>query len=728
MNHVTHSSHSKELAYMPSKKIFLILLIVCAVFGFYHFGLDQYLSLEYFSAQRDTLLSYQQQNPIQTAAIFFAIYVAVTAFSLPAAALITLAGGAIFGLVWGTILVSFASTIGATLAFIMARTLFRDAVQAKFKTSFEKINAGVESDGAFYLFGLRLVPIFPFVAVNLLMGLSNIKVSRYFWVSQVGMLPGTIVYVNAGTQLAEIDSLAGIASPAILLSFAALGVFPLIAKRLLDRLKALRVYQGFDKPKKFDSNLVVIGAGAAGLVSAYIAAATKAKVDLIEKHKMGGDCLNTGCVPSKALIRSAKIKHYVDHSAQYGIETSHSSVNFERVMTRIQEVITKIEPHDSVERYTGLGVNCIEGAANILDPWRVQVGSRTITAKNIIIATGARPAMPDIPGLRSELAFNSDTIWSLRKAPKSMIVVGEGPIGCELAQSFHRIGVPVSLVGRNQTVLPREDKDMGELVQQRMAAEGMNLFMGYTAVEVKSDPNEPAQQILCASNGADTIELPFDCILFAVGRHANTSGFGLEELGIDIRENGTLDVNEYLQTKYPNIYACGDVAGPYQLTHAAAHQAWYASVNALFGSLKRFKADYRVIPWATFTDPEIARVGLSETEAQAQDIEYDVHSYGIDDLDRAIADSVDYGKVKVLTAKDSDKVLGACIVGHHAGDLITEFVTGMKHGLGLNKLLGTIHIYPTLAESNKYLAGEWKRASVNPRTLDLLKKFHRWQR
>lgn len=713
---------------MHSKKLLIVAVIVGAIIAFYSLGFDQYLSLDSFREQRDSLLSYQDSNPWQAALLFFALYVAVTALSLPAATLITLAAGAIFGLWQGLLLVSFASTIGATLAFLMARTLFRDTVQERFKGTFSKINQGIEREGAFYLFGLRLVPIFPFVAVNLLMGLTNFSVVRYFWVSQIGMLPGTIVYVNAGTQLGQLESIAGIASPAVLLSFAALGIFPLIAKRVLERIKAAKVYQGYDKPKRFDSNMVVIGAGSAGLVSAYIAAATKAKVDLIERHKMGGDCLNTGCVPSKALIRSAKIKHYVDTADHYGIKLDASTVDFEKVMERVQDVIQKIEPHDSVERYTGLGVNCIQGSAHIEDPWRVRVDGKTITAKNIIIATGARPAMPNIPNLNPELAFNSDTIWSLREQPKAMIVVGEGPIGCELAQSFHRLGVNVTLVGRNETVLPREDADMAKLVQENMLKDGMNLLMGYDAAEAKPYAEDASMQVLVAKGKNDRQEIPFDCILFAVGRTANTSGFGLEELGIENTERGTLNVNEYLQTKFPNIYACGDVAGPYQLTHAAAHQAWYASVNALFGSLKRFKADYSVIPWATFTDPEIARVGLSEAEAKEAGIDYEVHRYGIDDLDRAIADSVAYGQIKVLTVPGKDKVLGACIVGHHAGDLITEFVTGMKHGLGLNKLLGTIHIYPTLAESNKYLAGEWKRASVSEKALAFLNRFHAWRR
>lgn len=713
---------------MSSKKLLIGGLVVIAIAAFYGFELDRFLSLENFLEQRDRILDYEANNPLISAIGFFILYVLVTAFSLPAATIITLAAGAIFGLAKGVLIVSFASTIGASLAFLMARTLLRESVQERFKQSFYKINAGIEREGAFYLFGLRLVPLFPFVAVNLLMGLTNIGLWRYFWVSQLGMLPGTIVYVNAGTQLAELESLAGIASPGLLLSFAALGIFPLIAKRALERIKGMRVYKTFDKPKKFDSNVVVIGAGSAGLVSAYIAAATKAKVDLIEKHKMGGDCLNTGCVPSKALIRSAKIKHYADTAESYGIKVDNTEVDFEKVMQRVQSVIKQVEPHDSIERYTGLGVNCITGSAYIEDPWRVRVNEQVVTAKNIIIATGARPAMPDIEGLNPKLAYNSDTIWSLREKPKSMVVVGDGPIGCELAQSFHRLGVRVTLVGRSATILPREDRDMAEMVKVKMLDEGMNILSGYSANAVIPHPEHADMQILIAENGDAEEQLEFDCVLFAVGRVANVKGFGLENLDIEISNKGTISVNEYLQTKFPNIYACGDVAGPYQLTHAASHQAWYASVNALFGTLKRFKADYRVIPWATFTDPEIARVGLSETEAKEQNIEFEVHRYGIDDLDRAIADGVNYGQIKVLTVPGKDKILGACIVGHHAGDLITEFVTAMKHDLGLNKLLGTIHIYPTLAESNKYLAGEWKRANVSEGTLKFLEKFHAWRR
>ncbi len=711
---------------MSPKKIGLVLVLIVALSAFFAFDLNQFFSLEYFQQQKNDILAYADAHPWQSALLYFAIYVLVTALSLPAAAVVTLAGGAIFGVFKGVILVSFASTIGATLAFLIARTLFRDSIQRRFARSLKTINRGIEREGSFYLFGLRLVPIFPFFAVNLVMGLTQMPVWRYFIVSQLGMLPGTIVYVNAGTQIGQIQSLGDITSPGLILSFVLLGIFPLIAKRILEVIKARTVYEGIEKPRRFDTNMVVIGAGSAGLVTAYIAAATKAKVTLIEKHKMGGDCLNTGCVPSKALIRSAKIANYCRRAEEYGITVPEPEINFGATMERVHRIIADIEPHDSVERYTGLGVDCEQGAARIVDPYRVEVNGKIITTRNIVIATGARPAIPELPGLDQAPYFTSDTIWSLRERPSRMIVLGSGPIGCELAQSFHRLGVAVTLVNRSDRLMPKEDPEISQYVRDKLADEGMALKLGYPPLRCEN--TDGTHQLIVQAPDGGECALPFDCLLIATGRRANVSGYGLEALNLATNEDGTLHVNAFLQTRYPNVYACGDVAGPYQFTHAAAHQAWYASVNALFGSFKRFKVDYRVIPWATFTDPEVARVGLNEREAKRLNIPYEITRYGIDDLDRAIADGEAHGEVKVLTQPGKDKILGVTIVGHHAGDLISEYVTAMKYNLGLNKILGTIHIYPTLAESNKYAAGEWKRNHVPAAAMKWLPRFHAWRR
>ncbi|MGH1460812.1 MAG: dihydrolipoyl dehydrogenase [Neptuniibacter sp.] len=707
------------------KKIPLLAFIAVAFATFFFFDLGQYFSLDFIKANQASFDQYYVENPVLTIAIYFTVYVLVTALSLPGAAIMTLAGGALFGLTTGVLVISFASTIGATLAFLFSRFLLRDFILQRFSRQLESINKGIEKEGAFYLFTLRLVPVFPFFVINLGMGLTPIKTWTFFWVSQLGMFAGTIVYVNAGTQLGKLENLSGILSPALLFSFTLLGLFPLLGKKITDILQAKKIYAGITKPQIFDTNIVVIGAGSAGLVTSYIAAAVKAKVSLIEKHKMGGDCLNTGCVPSKALIRTARFIAENKRSSEFGIAKSEIEYNFSEVMDRVASVVKEVEPHDSIERYTGLGVDCVEGTATILNPYEVEVNGETIRTRNIVIATGARPRIPQIKNIEAMQPLTSDNLWEIREQPKRLLVLGGGPIGCELSQSFARLGSQVTIVLRGDRLLPKEDPDVAALVTQRFTAEGVQILPQHKMLEFSETNGE--KYLLCEHQG-ENVKISFDQLLVATGRQANISGFGLENLDINIRDDGTVDVNEYLQTKYPNIYACGDVAGPYQFTHAAAHQAWYAAVNALFGRFKRFKVDYSVIPAATFTDPEVASVGLNESAAQEQNIPYEVTRFDLEELDRAIADSDNNGLVKVLTVPGKDKIIGATIVGPHTGELITEFVTAMKNNLGLNKILGTIHIYPTLSEANKYAAGEWKRAHAPTSILNWVEKFHRWQR
>lgn len=708
-----------------NQKTLLITALLSAIAAFFIFDLQQYFSLDYIKAQQDAFAAHYAANTLSTLLIFFVIYLAVTALSLPGAAIMTVLAGALFGLVTGVIMVSFASTLGATLAFMVSRYVLRDSLRARYPDKLQAINAGIAKEGALYLFALRLVPLFPFFLINLLMGITNFRTKTFYWVSQLGMLAGTVVYVYAGTQLAQLDSLAGILSPGIIVAFVLLGTFPLVAKKIMDRIRANKILAPFNKPKSFDNNLIVIGAGSGGLVSAYIAAAVKAKVTLIEKHKMGGDCLNTGCVPSKALIRTAKALSEAKHSAQYGIKRMEAEFDFADVMARVKQVISKIEPHDSIERYTGLGVKVIEGAARIIDPYRVEVNGETLTTRNIIIATGARPLVPPIKGLDSVDYLTSDTLWELQEQPTRLLVLGGGPIGCELAQAFARLGSQVTLVEMASQILIREDDEVAVQVRQQFAADGITVLTGHKALEFRRENDQ--QFMVCEAQG-QTKQLVFDKVLVALGRQANVSGFGLETLGVELTERGTVAANEFLATNFPNIHVVGDVTGPYQFTHVAAHQAWFASVNALFGSVKRFKVDYRVIPWATFTDPEVARVGLNEKEATQQGVAYEVTTYGIDDLDRAIADSADHGLVKVLTVPGKDTILGVTIMGKGAGDLIPEFVLAMKYKLGLNKILGTIHIYPTMSEANKYAAGNWKRAHAPATVLNWLEKFHTWRR
>jgi len=706
-------------------KIFILIAIFIAVIVFNKYGISEYLTLEYLKDNQQRFIEFYSQNTVKTIAVYMLIYIITTALSLPGATILTLAGGALFGLATGLIVVSFASTIGATLAFLGSRFFLKDWVQNKFGEKIKVINEGIEKEGAFYLFTLRLLPIFPFFLINLVMGLTPIKVGTFYIVSQVGMLLGTIVYVNAGVEISKIDSLSGILSPSLIISFALLGVVPLLGKKLIEFLKSQKVYKGYKKPKSYDYNMISIGAGAGGLVTSYIGAAVNAKVALIEKHKMGGDCLNTGCVPSKALIKSAKVIHLAKKSKSYGIEKIDITYDFSKIMERVQNVIAKVEPHDSVERYTDLGVDCIQGNAKIISPWEVEVNGKILTAKNITIATGAGPFVPPIPGIEEADYLVSDNLWDIRELPKKFIVLGGGPIGLEMAQSFSRLGSEVTVVEMAPRIMIKEDQDVSDYITSRLEQEGIKVLTSHRA---KGFINKDSKKVLiCEFEGRD-IELEYDKVLVAVGRRPNTKGFGLENLKVDLRKNGTIETNEYLQTNYPNIFACGDVAGPFQLTHTAAHQAWYCAVNGLFGKFKKFKVDYSVIPWATYTDPEVATVGKNEEACKLENIAYEVTKYGIDDLDRAIADSEDYGFVKVLTKPGTDKIIGATIVGNHASDLLLEFISAMKHGFGLNKILGTIHTYPTMGEANKYLAGEWKKQRKPEGLLNWVKKFHSWQR
>ena len=710
------------------------LVVLLALLGlwlaYWYWDLGQWLTLEQLKASRDTLISLYADQPVKTALTFFGVYVLAAALSFPGASILTLAAGAMFGWAMGLLLVSFASSLGALLAFWVSRYLLRDVIEKRFGKLLQPINEGLAKDGTFYLLTLRLVPLFPFWLINLLMGLTTLGARRFYIVSQIGMLVGTAVYVNAGTQLAAIDTAADVLSPGLIASLVLLGVFPLMAKVMVDALQRRKLYARWPRPARFDRNLVVIGAGAGGLVSAYIAAAVRAKVTLIEGHKMGGDCLNYGCVPSKALIRSAKAMKQLRNAHRLGIGKALGEVDFAGVMRRVHEVIGAIEPHDSVERYTSLGVEVLKGHARITSPWTVEIrqadGSvRTLTTRSIVIAAGASPFVPPIPGLKEAEFLTSDTIWGLTELPKRLVVLGGGPIGCELAQSFACLGSAVTQVEMAPRLMLREDPEVSDLVAASLRVDGVNVLTSHQAIRVEVYEGEKR---LIVRHGDEELPIAFDQLLCAVGRRPRVTGYGLEELGIPLTPQKTIQTNAFLQTLYPNIYAVGDVAGPFQFTHTAAHQAWYASVNALFGRFKRFKADYSVIPWATFTDPEVARVGLSETEAREQGVAYEVTRYDMDDLDRAIADGTAHGFVKVLTVPGKDKILGVTIVGEHAGDLLAEYVLAMKYGLGLNKILGTIHTYPTLSEANKYAAGQWKRAHAPHRLLGWLARFHAWER
>ncbi len=707
------------------KKIAVLLGVIVLVAVFFLLDLHHYLDFSYIKSRQAVITGYFHAYPVKTVLAFFLVYLAVTSLSLPGAGVLSVLAGAIFGLPVGVVTVLLAATAGATVAFWLSRYIFHDWVQDRFGDKLRAVNAGIEKDGAFYLFTLRLIPIFPFFVINLVMGLTPMRTAVFCVVSLLGMVPGSILFVNVGTQLADLESLSGILTPDLAIAFGLLAIFPWAARKGLALFRARRAYAGFQRPRKFDRNLIVIGAGSGGLIAAYIAAAVRARVTLIEKGKMGGDCLNTGCVPSKALIRSAKFIAQARRAAEYGCEPVEVNFDFGKIMQRVRRVIGQIEPHDSVERYTELGVECIQGEAELKDPWTVSVHGRELTSRNIVLATGASPHVPDIPGLSQVRYYTSDTIWSLDRLPERMAVLGGGPIGCELAQCFARFGSSVTQIQRGPRILPREDPELSEMVAQGLTRDGVQILTGHSAREILREPDSGI--LVCTADGAEA-RIPFDTLLVAVGRRVTSHSAWEKSLQIELQEDGKPVLNEFLQTTYPNIYACGDLAGPYQFTHTASHQAWYASVNALFGRFRKFRVDYSVIPWCTFTEPELARVGLNEQEARDQGIEYEVTRYDLSDLDRAVTDEEAHGMVKVLTVPGKDRILGAAIAGEHAGDLITEYVSAMKHKLGLNKILGTIHIYPTLAEANKSAAGVWKRTHAPERILSWLKRYHALER
>lgn len=704
-------------------KLLLLLLLIGSVVAFFELGGDQYTSLSYLQSQKQAFYAYYQAHPAITLALFAAVYIVSVTFSLPAVApFLTLLAGMLFGLVTGTLIVSFSSTVGATGAFLVSRFIFRESVKKRFRRSLEKIDRGIKREGAFYLFALRLVPLFPFFAINMVMGLTAMRTLTYMLTSWVGMIPGTIAYVYAGTQLGKVESPADILSFNLLLAFSLLGILPLILKRLLDAIKRRKALGGYRKPKKFDYNLIVIGAGSAGLVSAYMGTTLKAKVALIEKHTMGGDCLNTGCVPSKALIHAARTMHCIRQGGNIGIN-AEAKANFKAVMRRVHHVIARIAPHDSVERYEKLGVECIAGEAAITDPWRIEVQGKTLTARRIIIATGATPTVPEIPGLKDATYFTSNTLWGLQELPEKLVILGGGPIGCELAQAFQRLGSDVTLIERGERLIKKDEPEAGALLQEHFTREGIEILLEHQAVRIAENT------VICTHKGQE-ISVPYTHLLLALGRTPNVQGLGLETIrGMRLSRHGIPEINpQTLQTSIPTIYVAGDVAGSYQFTHTAAHHAVTAALNGLFGSIKTFHMDTRAIPWCTFTDPEIAHVGLTETDASDRGMDYEITTYTIDDLDRAIADDTAYGFVKIITEKGKDTILGVTIAGADAGNLITEFTLAMQHGLGLNKILNTIHIYPTMSEASKYTAGQWKRAHTPQKAMQWLEKFQTWMR
>jgi pyruvate/2-oxoglutarate dehydrogenase complex dihydrolipoamide dehydrogenase (E3) component/uncharacterized membrane protein YdjX (TVP38/TMEM64 family) len=676
----------------------LVLITFMLVLGLHHFGVAR------MAARIEVLRGTVELHPLSAGLLFLLDYILVTAFSLPISTLLTLAGGALFGLVWGSVLVSFGASIGASIAFLTARYLLRDVATRRFPGMFERLNDGIAKDGAFYLLSLRLVPAVPFFAVNLLAGLTSLSLARFYLASQIGMLPATIIYVNAGASLGGLAGHGAIFTPRLVTGLVLLAILPLAAPRLRDALTARRLYARWPRPKRFDRDVVVIGAGAAGLVASYVAIALRAKVTLIERAEMGGDCLNSGCVPSKALLHAAR-----------------AGQDFFSARAAVKAAIAGITPHDSKERYAALGVDVRQGEAFIDSPWQVRAGCDKITTRAIIIAAGAAPVVPRLPGLEACAYATSETLWDIEALPTRLVILGGGPIGCEMAQAFALLGSAVTLVEAAPRLMSREDEDVSALIETEMSAHGVTVLAGHRAIAA-----QPGALRVQGPDGER--DLPFERLLLAIGRKPRVSGYGLEELGIGLDKAGTIETNEELQTLYPNIFACGDVAGPYQFTHMAGYQAGFAALNALLAPFWRLRPRYHAVPAVTFTTPEIARVGLNEQEAKARNIEYNVTHYALSELDRAIAEADTNGFVKLLTKAGSDKILGVTIAGTNAGEVLVGFAIAMQHGLGLKKLLGVIYPYPTRAELIRAVAGQWRQAHAPRGALVWLERLHRWRR
>ena len=711
-------------------RVALALTIAAGLALFFGLDLGDYLQLDALKAHQATLQALRADNAFGLALAYFGLYVGTTALSLPGALILTLAGGALFGWLQGVLLVSFASSLGATLAFLAARFLFRDAVVRRLGPRFSAIDEGIAREGAWYLLSLRLVPLFPFFLVNLAVGLTRMPVVRFYWVSQLGMLPATVVYMYAGTVLVTLDSPADIASPALLLALTLVGVLPLLLRAALRRLRARRAAAPWRhlRPRRFDRNLIVIGAGAAGLVSSLIAATVKARVTLIERGAMGGDCLNQGCVPSKTLLRTATLAHEIRRANALGLTQAEARIDFPAAMARVRAAIAEIAPHDSMARYTGLGVECIQGEARLRNPWTVDItlpdgGSRVLTAHDIVLATGATPRIPDLPGLDAVPLLTSETVWDLSALPARLLVLGGGPMGCELAQCFARLGSQVTLIQRGPRLLPREDPEVAALVAAALREDGVEVLVDTTALRFESDATG---HHLIATRGDTSVTLDFDQLLSALGRVVRTQGLGLETVGLG--QDGKLETDAWLATRHPNIHVAGDAAGGPQFTHVAAHQAWYATLNALFGRFWRFRVDYSVIPRTTFVDPEVAAVGLNETTAREAGVAFDLTHFPLAELDRAIVDGNTRGFVKILTVPGRDRLLGVTVVGAHASEILAEFTLAMRHGLGLKRILGTVHAYPTYAEAARYAAGVWRRAHAPVYFFGLLARYHAWRR
>ncbi len=709
---------------MTASRLLLLGILAAAVAAFFTLDLGQYLTLESIKANSGALHAKVQAYPWWSRSLFFIVYALLTALSFPGTVVLTLLAGALFGLLEGTLLVSLASNFGAVAAMLISRFLLRDWIQRRFGKQIAGINRGLARDGAFYLVSLRLIPIVPFVLLNPALGLTRVGLWTFWWTTQLGMLPGHAIYVNAGRQLVRIDSLSGILSPGMITTLVLLAVFPLVATRLLTSYKARLAYRGWRRPKHFERNLVVVGGGTGGLATARIAASLCARVSLLERERLGGVAMHEGGVPARALRRQANRLHGLRSDPRVASSLDVAG-GFSQAMDDMQRLTRAAMKSASSEHYARLGVEVIMAEGRLSSPWTVEAGGRSLSSRAIVIATGSRPCVPPIAGLEAIEPLTCDNLWDLREPPGRLLVLGGGAGACEFAQSFQRLGCQVTLVSERETLLEQEDPEAAGVVLAALRADGVELQLGLAPLRVEVDGDECL--LVCRRGEEGEQALPFDRLLLALGQHADIRGLGLDELGLRCGEDGSLEVDEYLTTRFPNIYAVGSVAGPYGAPHVAEHQAWYAAVNALFGDFKRFAVSERVIPRAVFTTPEVASVGLSEPEARAQGTEFDVTRVPLGALSGAIAEEAGEGFIKVLTERGKDRILGVSIVGEQASETLAGFVVAMKHKIGMNRLADTVHLGATLGDASRLLAETWQRQHRPLRLLRWAERLNRWR-
>lgn len=662
-------------------------------------------------------------HPAAAAGLFALAYVAVTALSLPLALWLTLAGGALFGHGIGIPLVALSATAGATLAFLAARHLLRDAVTRRFADRMAAIDRGVARDGWRYLLSLRLVPAIPFFAVNLAMGLTAMPLRSYVVATFVGMLPATAIYVNAGVALGRLRSPSDILTLPAAGSLVLLAALPWVARIGAGVLHRSRPAGRWTRPRRFDRNLIVIGAGAAGLVASLTAATARARVTLVEAGRMGGECLNTGCVPSKALLASARAAEAQRRGPRFGLAPAPVVVDFPAVMRRVAGVIAAIAPHDSAERYRSLGAEVLAGRARLVDPWTVEIalaagGTTRRSARHIVIATGSAPVVPAIEGLTTTPHVTTDTLWDrlaqMDAAPARMAILGGGAVGVELGQALQRLGSAVTLIEAGPRLLPREDPEAVALVTGRLEAEGVRILTETRALSAAPE-GDGARIELAGPAGRESLRC--DLLLVATGRRPRLDGIGLDDLGLDPADPGA----------WPeSLILAGDADGGPQLTHRAGASGWATAMRALAAPFWRPAVPEDGVARVVFTDPELASCGLSEAEARARGLAVETTRFDLGTLDRALADGDGDGEgiVKVLTRAGSDRILGTTIVGPHASDLAGLVVLAMRRRIGLGALQSVPFAYPTYPEALGRTGGQWRLQRLSPRLLGLAQRWN----